>query len=463
MWSYCQEVKLYGSATEYSGSKITFYSYNDFICKEEKELCSFIINKDGSFSCTFNLDKIEYSFTRLGIYQASVYFEPGNSYEIIFPPKVNRSPAEEQNPFFSEIEIGLGIRNSEKKGINYLINSFDNRFNNYVDKNMPKIKQGINNTITEEFISGLNQQFPDQNNNYFQNYKKYRIVYLKYFSNQRNINSIIKQYYSGSTKLTNNKAYMDLFNTLFERFLFNFSRQSEGRCLSSAINLKRDLSSIYNCLKNNDNLSDPELCELILIRGIHDSYYNNDFQKRSLLQVLDSIIEKPVLARNKKIALNLRNKLGQSIMRGKAPSFRIADMEGNMKSLNHYSGKFIYLNFFNMQDQKSLDDLKLIKELNQKHADKLRIISISTDEDIEQLKSFIRINNFSHEFLHYGGSQEIVNDYNVKSYPSYFLIGPELDVILKPAPSPFENFETLFLNIYSDRHIRDLRSKNIRK
>ncbi|MFC2128635.1 hypothetical protein ACFLRR_02045, partial [Bacteroidota bacterium] len=87
-FSYCQNVIISGNNPEYSGDQIFFFKYNDPINKKEEKLFSFLVNQDGSFSCTFPAVETIYSFVHLGVFKASIFFEPGHSYEIILPPKV---------------------------------------------------------------------------------------------------------------------------------------------------------------------------------------------------------------------------------------------------------------------------------------------------------------------------------------------------------------------------------------
>jgi hypothetical protein len=42
---------------------------------------------------------------------------------------------------------------------------------------------------------------------------------------------------------------------------------------------------------------------------------------------------------------------------------------------------------------------------------------------------------------------EILEDYDIRAYPSYFLIDPEGKLILSPAPGPDKGFEKVFLEI----------------
>ena len=50
-------------------------------------------------------------------------------------------------------------------------------------------------------------------------------------------------------------------------------------------------------------------------------------------------------------------------------------------------------------------------------------------------------------FLYYGNKPELVKDYDVRAYPTYFLIGPDKKLIWSPAPSPREDVEVRLFNL----------------
>jgi len=60
-------------------------------------------------------------------------------------------------------------------------------------------------------------------------------------------------------------------------------------------------------------------------------------------------------------------------------------------------------------------------------------------------------NNYSWTFLHYSHSPEILDDYDIKGYPTYFLIDKDGKLLASPAISPAEGFERFIFNILRSR------------
>ena len=54
--------------------------------------------------------------------------------------------------------------------------------------------------------------------------------------------------------------------------------------------------------------------------------------------------------------------------------------------------------------------------------------------------------------------QKIIFDYNISALPTYFLINPEGNMVLSPAPSPNDNFHQVFVEVF-----QSYRNQKIRK
>ena len=86
-----QTVVITGNAPDYHGDKIIFYAFSDQITHLREELGNCIVNETGDFLCTFFLDETRKIYTNLGVYNGYLYVEPGLTYKIKLPPKVEKT------------------------------------------------------------------------------------------------------------------------------------------------------------------------------------------------------------------------------------------------------------------------------------------------------------------------------------------------------------------------------------
>jgi len=80
------------------------------------------------------------------------------------------------------------------------------------------------------------------------------------------------------------------------------------------------------------------------------------------------------------------------------------------------------------------------------------VISISIDDDFDQMKSFFKRNGYKWTLLDLKSDKTVLDRYKVKAFPSYFLIDTDGVICMSPAPSPSEDFETRFRKLFLSRN-----------
>ena len=67
------------------------------------------------------------------------------------------------------------------------------------------------------------------------------------------------------------------------------------------------------------------------------------------------------------------------------------------------------------------------------------------------MQKLVRENDYSWTFMHFSSQPDVIKNYDIRAYPSYFLISPSGELILSPAPAPSQNFEGVFLKMISGK------------
>ena len=94
-------VRISGQDTSYSGVNIEFLKYSDQITNTEVVLNKCTVADDGMINIQFSVGKTTFVFAYIGIYKVHLYVSPGNSYNIILPPRQDKEPQDFLNPYFS--------------------------------------------------------------------------------------------------------------------------------------------------------------------------------------------------------------------------------------------------------------------------------------------------------------------------------------------------------------------------
>lgn len=151
--------RFYGHAPEYAGVHIVFETYTNFLIPSTSPVVSVPINDDGTFDFTFPLSETTFAFADLGRFRATIYLEPGQSYQLVFPPFQPKTEVERLNPHFQQEEVLLGIANAESRLLNRNMAEFDAELDFFLSENALQLFLQSDTTRTREFQSALNKKY----------------------------------------------------------------------------------------------------------------------------------------------------------------------------------------------------------------------------------------------------------------------------------------------------------------
>jgi len=448
---FSQEAVVFGNSPEYKGQELVFYHYSDFITATETEVGRCKVDVNGNFTCSIKILETTYVFSYLGIYKIYFFAEPTKKYNLILPPREDKTEAQCLNPFFRETDMQVGIANIDKNDINYLINSFDLRFNQNFDQIVIEAYKGKSQANIDSLISIMELKYSTSQNQYFNNYRKYRYGLLKQVTYYKKSTSISNELFLNKPALYSNPAYMELFNLVYDKYFLFFSRTTSGNIIFKNISQDRSLTKLKETLSDNEVLSNDTLMEMVILKALYDEFFSDNFSRSALLTLLDSVYRTTKNAEHLLIAENIRAKITK-LLPGFVPNnFTLFDVNDKAFTLDKFEGKYVYLNFCTTTSYTCLQEFPLLDKLYQKYGKHLEIVSISADKEVGDLKSFMKNSGYRWTFLHYGNKPDIIKDFDVRAYPTYFLIGPDRKLIYSPAPSPKENFEMKFFQILRNK------------
>ena len=129
----------------------------------------------------------------------------------------------------------------------------------------------------------------------------------------------------------------------------------------------------------------------------------------------------------KEIEVILKGRLNSRKSRP-APYFKSVDINSKIVDLNSFRGKYVILNFWASWCVPCIAEMPKLKELNVKYTNKLVLISISRDHDINRFKKAVKKNKM--EWINIFDDQNIENAYGKKgAIPQVYLINPIGDII----------------------------------
>ncbi len=445
------QVTISGSAVSYAGAELDFMTYTDPFTQSEIELGKCKVSANGDFSVVLPVNETTYIFSHLGIYKGFMLAEPGKTYSISFPDKKDKTSADKLNPFYEETEFQFIIKKSEADDINSLAQSFNNSYLPYYNKFARNLYLKNKKDLIDSAVLALKNLNPKVENPFYKSYVTYKIGYLKFMANQQKSKSISKEYFENRPVLYNNPAYLELFNQVFIKYFYFFSKTLSGKKIIADINNDKSLFKLNQTLLTDSVLKGDTLREFVILKNIHDEFYSNNFSRSGLLNLLDSLISLTKIEKHKNIAKYIRYEITKLMPGYPPPAFELYDINGRIVKLSDFLGTYVYLNFCVCSSYSCIKEFDLLNHLCEKYKNKLQVITISTDESLELMKDFVTKYKYNWLFLHYGNQPGILKEYDVRAYPTYFLIDNKGKLVFSPAASPSENFELFLFQVMKSR------------
>jgi peroxiredoxin len=443
---------IQGKAPSYAGDKLIFLTYSDMISFREMPVASCTVSDSGQFKCIAEIEETRLIFVKLGVYNCIFYLEPGFIYQLQLPQKREKTEAERMNPYFEDISIHLGARPvgstdgrvipGEKEELNLLIRSFNDAFHPFYYKYVVNAYiNEVNQQEIKEAIQTITAPFADVNQPFFRKYMEYRLGLLNHYGAQQSSSKIINDYFNRKTVLYFNPAYMELFNEIFSDYFEAFNSEFPESNLMYIINREINLDKLVTQLQKEKAFVNDTLLEMVLIKNLYDCFYKDGYSKPAILILMDSLNAKTNIAIHKSAISDIKRDITKLLTGSEPPPFKLYDKDSVLTGLDDFKEKYVYLAFCNSYSYYCIREFDLLKDLNSRYKDHLAIVTILVDDNFQSMRDLLKASHYDWTFLHFSHQPEILKEYEVKAYPTYYLIGPDGKLIASPAPSPLEGFE----------------------
>lgn len=414
----------------------------------------------GTFHDSIPVRETTWIFINSGLFRIAMLLEPGHGYNISLPPKTQKSEGDIRNPFFKPVIAHIQVKKEfrlnapEKADFGNDINSRIFRFDTLLSsKNQDILESRRKNRLynSDSLIQKIESQYRNDTSSYFRDYRKYRYGLVKINSRDVGLRYIYDHFLDAGAPSNDNPAYYELFNEMFDEFLFYFSRTPEGKSVNYLVNRAQDANALTDTIMKHPAVPTPEIAEMIILKGIFDIYHQNYYYKEALLRILDSIVADPVKEVHAEWARGIKKELIKLKIGQPPPEFNLLDTKNATRTLGDFSGKYVYLNFCTPDNYSCLKEFPFLKAIHDVHKEYLEIVTVMVTEKRQTMIDFMDRNDYSWTALFYGNDDSLLSDYNVLAFPTSYLIDPEGKLIRSPAPLATEGLEEQLFRIMRTR------------
>ncbi|MBA3970707.1 MAG: TlpA family protein disulfide reductase [Bacteroidetes bacterium] len=444
VFSQAQSVIIKGTAKAYEYQEISAWLNNDHITNNQKQLTYSTVDSLGNFLLEFNCKEIQYITLKVDKNISSMYVEPQGSYEVIFMPPDSTTY---QNPNI-EHDVKLSIKLKSKTEINALTIDFDERFDYFLTADYISFLKRTPQAKIDSFKLAMNEFYSTVKNPYFKSYMTYAIASLEQ-KTKMSEKKLFEQYIAGKPVLYGNPEYMNFFNDFFKQKLLDFSMSKDGGPMAFQINDRGSFTGAMDVLKRDAFLQNDTLRELVLIKGLFESYYDNSFKRPAIVAMLEQAAVDSKISEHKRISQNILSSFSRLKPGAPAPYFELPDKAGLTHSITEIAEKkYVYLMFYSSTCTACMQQMKIIPSLIKTYGDRIAFVSISTDKTNAELKNFqLKNPKYNWFFLYDNSNGKLKKDFEIRALPAYFLIGPNGNFIQVPAESPDEDISRAFYDL----------------
>lgn len=437
--SNAQHTFFKGNIPQFKNTTVRVFKYSDLITMNQEKVINVNIDTVGNFQFKVLNYSTNIFIFRFGYYTAMMYAEPNKKYNLKFLNNLNNFDTEKINTFLKPIYLDFEIQNSDSNELNQLINKFNNSYDNFLGENFKTLRFNRNKKLLDSFVFATNKMFEHFSNEYFINYRTYRIAQLEKLTQITSSEKLFVKYIYNKPILYDNTEYMAFFNEYFEGFISSYSKRLDKNIILDCVFKQKSYKAITDSLGRDSILQNEVVRDLALIKYLDELYHRINYDRRDILNLLEQIATNSKFEKHRQIArniINIKNKLRPGTM---APDFEVFDADNKPISLKDFRGKLVYISFYKSSYIPTTEEFNLTKKLNEDFPDGLKILSISADKDLEQTKTFAKKNNYNWTFANFDNNFDLLDNYGIKTFPTFVLIDREGRIIKCPAAKPSQN------------------------
>ena len=223
----------------------------------------------------------------------------------------------------------------------------------------------------------------------------------------------------------------------------------QGNDLPFIINDRGNFVSALTALRRDLFIPNDTLAELVLLKGLYESYYDGTFKRSGITAILEQMLTESKSEEHKKIAQNILSSFSKLQKGTLAPFFELPDKAGLTHSLDELRAKkYVYVMFYDPNSTASLEHMKVIPSLKKTYGERVEFVCISNDNSSAGLKNFqLKNPKYDWLFLYDNSKGQLKKQYEILVLPSYFLIGLDGKFIQVPAESPAEDIEQVLYDL----------------
>lgn len=432
-----QQSTIKGVAPLSIGQEIQLRLNDDPISGKERVLAKQLVDVDGSFELkVVPSGTVQYAMLQVGQNCVDFFIERDKDLELTFvPPKKDQKKPEAfyERHFFAPTIIGGKSANLNKQVI---------QFNDTIDAFLESIYSTLVNRKSPALVAKALERFEKTAQKNFSSAEPFVKDYIKYsiatveqtFLNNRD--KLFAKYLKDVRPQFNNPTYVDFLLQFYQGALYKLAVVNRYDEVKKALAGQEAFAELERMLLAEEpTLQDVSVRRLVLIEGIDGLFGQRDFEDEKLIRALKHF---GMLSSNSYLsnaAGNLANKHEKLAKGSDAPEIEFRDLDGVEKRLSDFEGAYVFLELTDAKNAYCQRETNVIPNLKEEFKN-VRFVTVCVGNSNAEMQSLQRQININWEFGGVEITNSILDSYDIKSLPLFFIINPEGKFYKVPAKDP---------------------------
>lgn len=442
---------IQGNAFYYRGQMIEVHRYDDLFTFRSTLLSQMLIPQDGSFRFELAIEKPGLYLIKMGRVNAHLFVEPEDQYTMVLPEPEAADQYNQAKDVFILPEIF-----EAKVPLNYDITTVEKTINRFLIDHSNFYGRGVSRLIlplADSLMDELKDKYADHPNEYFRIHLHYRLATFALQTNHSR-NDVYEEYFQDRSPAYDHLSFANAFSLFYEEY-FDYLhpvRAYRFQPVADTAIRSANYTALIKAMERDPHLSDRRFRELVAATQLYELGRERKYPRPSIEVLLDSILMRSQDKECKMIAANAQELLHELAPGTRVPDFEFTDLFGNISRLSEYRGRYIYLQFFDDFDAETLKEMSLMKVLKKGYGSDIAMFSISTEENIKDIKKMADRYGFRWFFGKALSPREAIERFDLRALPAYFYVDMDLRLIQSPASPPGAKIEKAFAKAWNDEH-----------
>jgi peroxiredoxin len=430
-------VEIFGDAHFFRNEKLSVSVYSNLLTKTTTPIAETIISDSGDYQISFRIKKPQEIVIKIEMREISIPVFPGDTININF----------------------LAIENAENQRIPFRVsvkplNVNPNIANFEVYQNLEISFASHQSNITKGTnLSSFYQVFFDSIEIAYAGYLKedhlFRIhfEYFKanaYLQTEQSNRDLYRQYITNSPVQYTSQEYLKFFKAIALRSIHHLLSKNSTE-VEKASNEYQIYDAFISLIATDTLFQTEEEQSLILLLYCLNNESNPIISRSLKNGILNQMSNFCPYPEQKKAALIYQSKNNIFDEGNEAPEFTLPNSKGNQVKLSDYRGRITYLGFIHSKSRTCVKDLQVVDNIKRKYR-KAQFIFVICDRDSLKMDQLPAESNSIH-YLFLNKEYAVLEKYQVRNFPVYYLLDKHGYFIQSPAKNPegiIDDFQIIF-------------------